>query len=91
MIIWRRHVTPCESTDHSDTKCGCPIYQEYRVSGKRLRRSLKTRNWQKALAEARRKELERLQGKTEVTRNRTGLRQVLGRSQGQGLARTDDL
>jgi integrase/recombinase XerD len=36
MIIWRRHVAPCESTDHSDTKCGCPIYQEFRVGKKRF-------------------------------------------------------
>ncbi len=65
MIIWRRHVPPCESTDHTDTRCGCPIYQEYRVGKKRLRRSLKTRNWQKALAEARRKELEGFVEKTQ--------------------------
>ncbi len=49
MIIWRRHVPPCESTDHSDIRCGCPIYQEYRVGKRRFRRSLKTRNWQKEL------------------------------------------
>jgi integrase/recombinase XerD len=64
VIIWRRHVAPCESTDHSDPKCGCPIYQEYRVGKKRFRRSLKTRNWQKALAEARQKELEGFKQKT---------------------------
>jgi integrase/recombinase XerD len=64
MIIWRRHVPPCESTDHSDTRCGCPIYQEFRVGKKRFRRSLKTRNWQRALAEARRKELEGFAEKT---------------------------
>jgi integrase len=58
MIIWRRHVAPCESIDHTDPRCGCPIYQEYRVGKKRFRRSLKTTNWQKALAEARQKELE---------------------------------
>jgi integrase/recombinase XerD len=58
MIIWRRHVAPCESTDHSDPRCGCPIYQEYRVGKRRFRKSLKTTNWQKALADARQKELE---------------------------------
>jgi integrase/recombinase XerD len=65
VIIWRRHVAPCESTDHADSKCGCPIYQEYRVNQKRFRRSLKTRNWQKALAEARQKELEGFKQKTQ--------------------------
>ena len=68
MIIWRRHVAPCESTDHSDMRCGCPIYQEFRVNGKRFRRSLKTRNWQKALAEARQNEL---RGFTEHTKSPT--------------------
>lgn len=58
MIIWRRHVAPCESEDNTDPRCGCPIYQEFRVGKRRFRRSLKTRNWQKALAEARRKEME---------------------------------
>jgi integrase/recombinase XerD len=58
MILWRRHVVPCDSTDPTDPRCGCPIYQEYRVGKRRFRRSLKTRNWQKALAEARQKELE---------------------------------
>jgi integrase len=57
MIIWRRHAPPCTSTDRSDPRCGCRIYEEYRVKGKRFRRTLKTTNWQKALADARRKEL----------------------------------
>jgi len=57
MIVWRRHVAPCESTDRTDPRCGCPIYQEYRVNRKRFRRTLKTTNWQKALADARQKEL----------------------------------
>jgi integrase/recombinase XerD len=43
-----------------DPRCGCKIYEEYRVNGKRFRRTLKTTNWQKALADARRKELEGL-------------------------------
>jgi integrase/recombinase XerD len=67
MIIWRRHVLPCESTDRSDPRCGCPIYQEYRVNGKRFRRTLKTRNWQKALADARKKELEDFKEERSIT------------------------
>lgn len=58
MIIRRRHAPPCESTNRSDPRCGCPIYQEFRVGKKRFRKSLKTRNWQKAIAEARKNELE---------------------------------
>jgi integrase len=58
VIIWRRHTAPCESTDRMDPRCGCKIYEEYRVSGKRFHRTLKTTNWQKALADARKKELD---------------------------------
>jgi integrase/recombinase XerD len=58
MIIWRRHTPRCTSTDKSDPRCGCPIYQEFRVGKRRHRLTLKTRNWQKALAEIRRQEIE---------------------------------
>jgi integrase len=58
VIIWRRHLDTCTSTDPNDARCGCPIYQEYRVNGKRFRRSLKTRNWQKAIADSRKKEMD---------------------------------
>ncbi len=65
MIIWRRHTAPCESTDRQDPRCGCPIYEEFRVGKKRFRRTLKTTNWQKAIADARRKEIEGTQTKSE--------------------------
>jgi integrase len=58
MVLWRRHVLSCQSKNRTDPRCGCPIFLEYRAGKKRIRKSLKTRNWQKALAEARRKELE---------------------------------
>jgi integrase/recombinase XerD len=57
MIIWRRHGTSCESTDATDPRCGCPIYEEFRANKKRFRRSLKTTNWQKALSDIRKKEI----------------------------------
>jgi integrase/recombinase XerD len=58
MIIYRRHAPPCDSKDRMDPRCGCPIYWEQRINGKRFRRSLKSTNWQKALADARKRELE---------------------------------
>lgn len=64
MNIWRRHVSPCESVDRRDTRCGCPIHYDHRVNGQRIRRTLKTTNWQKALADIRQKEKEGLQEKT---------------------------
>jgi integrase/recombinase XerD len=63
MIVWRRHAPPCESTDRMDPRCGCPIHTDYRVNGKRYRRTLKTTNWQKAIADARKRELEGFQEK----------------------------
>ncbi len=64
MIIWRRHVSPCQSEDRNDPRCGCPIHYDHRVNGKRVRRTLKTTNWQKALADIRREELEGFQEKS---------------------------
>jgi len=58
VILYRRHAPPCDSKDRLDPRCGCPIYSEYRVNGRRFRRTLKTTNWQKALADARKRELE---------------------------------
>jgi integrase/recombinase XerD len=63
MILWRRHAPPCDSVDRMDPRCGCPIYAEYRVNNKRFRRTLKTSNWQKALADARKKEMDGFQEK----------------------------
>ena len=53
MNIWRRHVSPCKSVDRRDTRCGCPIHYDHRFNGKRIRKTLKTTNWQKALADIR--------------------------------------
>lgn len=64
MILWRRHAPPCDSADRMDPRCGCPIYAEYRVNNRRFRRTLKTTNWQKAIADARKKELEGFQEKS---------------------------
>lgn len=61
MIIWRRHVPPCQSEDRNDPRCGCPIHYDHRVNRKRVRRTLRTTNWQKALADIRRKEIEGFQ------------------------------
>ena len=40
------------------TACSCPIEKEWRINGKRFRRSMKTRNYQKALATVRREEID---------------------------------
>ncbi len=50
LTLYRRHLPACkdrETAEHS--KCSCPIWVDGQVDGKRCRRSLKTRNWQRAL------------------------------------------
>ena len=63
MNIYRRHVPPCKSTDLRDPRCGCPIHYSHYVNGEQIRKSLHTTNWQKALADIRKKELEGFQEK----------------------------
>jgi integrase/recombinase XerD len=58
IIVFRRHAPPCRETSRESAKCTCPIYIDWRVAPQRIRKSLKTRNWQKALSAARRIEME---------------------------------
>lgn len=50
--LWRRHVKSCPhhgkgGRDH--VKCSCPIWADGELSGKRYRKTLDTRDWQRAL------------------------------------------
>lgn len=56
--VFRRHQPPCEQTARDYQKCACPIYIDWRVGSQRIRKSLKTRNWQRAIATARRMEID---------------------------------
>ena len=57
MIVYRRHISPCKQTKRDFTKCQCPIHIDWRVGSQRIRKTLKTRNWTKAIAIARRMEI----------------------------------
>lgn len=48
---WRRHVKTCphRSDGRKYTKCSCPIWCDGEVSGERIRKSLDTRNWARAI------------------------------------------
>ena len=48
---YRRHAPDCKLSKPSDMNCHCPLWAVGRVHGKRFRRSLGTRNRQKARAE----------------------------------------
>jgi len=56
-VLWRRHVPGC-TVEHREEmrQCECPIFKEWRVGGKRYRQSMKTGNYQKALAIYRKEE-----------------------------------
>jgi hypothetical protein len=59
MFIRRRHAPGCPVKNrHEMNACSCLIEKEWRVNGKRFRKSMKTRNYQKALAIVRREEIQ---------------------------------
>ena len=58
MILWRRHLPECPVKNREEMReCSCPIFKEWRIAGKRYRKSMKTRNYQKALAIVRQEEI----------------------------------
>jgi hypothetical protein len=52
LTLWRRHEQDCKAgrarEDRAYVKCARPIWVDGRMSGRRIRESLKTRNWQTA-------------------------------------------
>ena len=58
IIPWRRHVAGCPLKNREEMReCSCPIFKEWRVNGRRFRKSMKTKNYQKALSIVRQEEL----------------------------------
>lgn len=49
--LWRRHLKSCQhrAKGRTHTKCACPIWCDGEVSGRRVRESLDTRDWQRAI------------------------------------------
>jgi site-specific recombinase XerD len=56
--LYRRHLPGCEKKGVSPerSKCGCPIWCDGQLNGKRCRQSLKTSDWQRAVRLAERLE-----------------------------------
>ena len=50
LSLWRRHLDNCPfgAKGRKHTKCSCPIWCDGDVDGKRLRKSLETRDWARA-------------------------------------------
>src|SRR5690242_14287574 len=50
LALWRRHEIDCPHKKHgrSAVKCQCPIWCDGEIGGRRIRHSLKTRDWARA-------------------------------------------
>jgi len=55
LVLWRRHTDNCPHLDEGRDylKCRCPIWIDWRIGGKRVRKPLNTRDWQNAQRTAR--------------------------------------
>lgn len=55
LVLWRRHTEDCShrSKGRKYLKCVCPIWFDWRIAGKRIRKPLNTRDWQNAQRSAR--------------------------------------
>ena len=56
--LYRRHLTTCPHRAKAEnyTKCSCPIWCDGEINGDRVRHTLKTRDWQRAIRLAEREE-----------------------------------
>ncbi len=60
LVLWRRHTQECSHRHQGRDylKCRCPIWIDWRVSGRRIRKPLHLRDWQVAQQRARQMEAE---------------------------------
>ncbi len=58
LVLWRRHTDTCPHRSRRYLKCRCPIWLDWRVGGKRLRKPMQTRDWMVAQTKARELEIE---------------------------------
>ncbi len=52
LSLWRRHLADCapgKKKGRACTGCSCPIWYDGEIDGKRVRKSLDTRDWQRAV------------------------------------------
>jgi integrase/recombinase XerD len=58
LILYRRHGRRCHHKSRKVRNCECPIWVDGTVGGKEIRRTLKTKNWQRAQGLVRTMELQ---------------------------------
>src|ERR1700704_989035 len=74
LTLWRRHGKGCIHTNRQFLKCKCPIWLDWRVAGKRIRKPLGLRDWGLAQQRARQMEAEGIgsAGQVVTVRKATG-------------------
>lgn len=58
LILWRRHQRSCPNKSRSSLRCKCPVWIDWVIAGRRIRKPLRTRDWQIAQTRARQLEAE---------------------------------
>ena len=60
LVLWRRHIQNCSHAHQGRKylKCRCPVWIDWRLSGRRVRKPLNLRDWQAAQIKARQLEAE---------------------------------
>jgi hypothetical protein len=53
LILFRRHEKNCPYTSREEKRCRCSIWCDWHVAGKRIRKPLGLRDWQRAQLRAR--------------------------------------
>jgi integrase/recombinase XerD len=53
LVLFRRHTKQCGHAARDERNCRCPIWIDWHVSGKRIRKPLGLRDWQRAQLRAR--------------------------------------
>jgi hypothetical protein len=53
LVLWRRHANECPHDSRDSRRCACPIWFDWRIGGKRIRKPMKTKDWQVAQIKAR--------------------------------------
>lgn len=53
LVLWRRHTKKCPNDRRDSRKCSCPIWLDWTVKGRRVRKPLGIRDWQAAQIRAR--------------------------------------
>jgi len=58
LVLFRRHSPRCPHVERDQNRCKCRIWFDWNIEGKRIRKPIGTRDWQRAQQKAREMEAE---------------------------------